>query len=78
MHESIKEEFSKELNAAVENVFGGQKADAPVMVSGAGRDKTKKLVEQALQVSVPLSFSLELDDSQVTCTKVPSRLVRHL
>jgi len=51
VHESIKEEFSKELNAAVENVFGGQKADAPVMVSAAGREKTKKLVEQALQVS---------------------------
>jgi len=52
VHESIKDEFSKELSAAVENVFGGAKADAPVMVSAAGRDKTKKLVEQALQVSM--------------------------
>lgn len=73
MHESIKGEFSKELNAAVENVFGGDQADAPVMVNGGGRDKTKKLVEQALQVRAIFVTHLVL----ITTSLTPDRLVRN-
>jgi len=63
VHESIKEEFAKELSAAVEQVFGkGDANEAPVMVAAAGREKTKKLVDSAFAVS-----------STVCSTKLTSR-----
>ena len=52
VHESVKEELAKELRAAVEKVFGkGDENEAPVMVTAAGREKTKKLVDAAFAVS---------------------------
>lgn len=61
VHESIKEAFGKELLAASEQIFSKDN-DAPAMVTAAGREKTKKLVDAALAVSPP-SFRLNQPNS---------------
>lgn len=54
IHESVKDEFVRVLRETQDAIFD-PKGDAPVMVSAAGTEKTKKLVKSALEVCVVLA-----------------------
>ena len=48
VHKNIKDKFTEAFKGAVEQVFGGEGRDAPILVASPGVEKNKKLLKDAL------------------------------
>ncbi|KAI9801903.1 MAG: hypothetical protein M1833_002217 [Piccolia ochrophora] len=65
VHASIAKEFATALRATIDEIFGS--GDAPILVSAAGKEKTKKLVDSALASGAKLlSDRMNTEDTSKT------------
>ncbi|KAK4217038.1 salicylaldehyde dehydrogenase [Rhypophila decipiens] len=70
VHRNVRAEFEKKLVGAIDHIFNGEGADAPVLITAAAVDKIKALVSDALSKGANLVYGDANAPEEKTKTRI--------